>query len=257
MDLFDNVYDEPDDKLSINQSYADRYHHNKQRVHLEQLQQKYGDDPDAAADSTDSEEDEEEDEEGEQLTPQVDAAILRTLQRIRSKDPELYKPGTNIFDRERDAVAQLSFPEAKKQASGKRMTLQDYQRQRMQEIMQKEKDPALAYAEATVKDKRQPDDDSRPPTHDEEQEALRAELAGAFKPDDTDGDLFQVRKEGDDTSGSTYREALLRALEQGQAEGASEEQLRRLLQDNSEQPSAARDAPALSKENEDFLMECV
>ena len=43
VDLFEDAAEAPDEQqLSINQSYAERYQHNKRRVHLEQLQQKYG-----------------------------------------------------------------------------------------------------------------------------------------------------------------------------------------------------------------------
>jgi protein KRI1 len=40
---------------------------------------------------------ESEDEDGEELTPAVDAAILRTLARIKRKDPEIYNPEKDIF----------------------------------------------------------------------------------------------------------------------------------------------------------------
>jgi protein KRI1 len=62
---------------------------------------KYGSDydPDAAGSdiSTDSESAESEDEHGEELTPAVDAAILRTLARIKKKDPAIYDSEKNIF----------------------------------------------------------------------------------------------------------------------------------------------------------------
>lgn len=46
----------------------------------------------------DSEEAESEDEEGEELTPALDAAILRTLARIRRKDPSIYESGKDVFE---------------------------------------------------------------------------------------------------------------------------------------------------------------
>jgi protein KRI1 len=62
---------------------------------------KYGSDydPDASHSelSTDSESAESEDEDGEELTPVVDAAILRTLARIRKKDPAIYDSQKNIY----------------------------------------------------------------------------------------------------------------------------------------------------------------
>jgi protein KRI1 len=47
--------------------------------------------------SEDSEDLESEDEDGEELTPAVDAAILRTLARIKRKDPTIYGRD-NIFE---------------------------------------------------------------------------------------------------------------------------------------------------------------
>lgn len=62
------------------------------------VEEKYGPDYDEDEDSeTDSEEDESEDEDGEELTPTVDAAILRTLARIKRKDPAIYNSEQNIF----------------------------------------------------------------------------------------------------------------------------------------------------------------
>jgi protein KRI1 len=47
----------------------------------------------------DSEDAESEDEDGEELTPAVDAAILRTLAKIRRKDPDIYDKDKGIFER--------------------------------------------------------------------------------------------------------------------------------------------------------------
>ena len=57
--------------------------------------------------STDSESAESEDEEGEELTPAVDAAILRTLARIRKKDPAIYDSGKNIFGGEYRSITMV------------------------------------------------------------------------------------------------------------------------------------------------------
>jgi len=69
--------------------------------HFVLVKAKYGSDydPDGSGSglSTDSESAESEDEHGEELTPAVDAAILRTLARIKNKDPEIYNSQTNIF----------------------------------------------------------------------------------------------------------------------------------------------------------------
>lgn len=70
------------------------------------MKEKYGSDYSGSgssdADSDDSE-DTEEDSEGEELTPAVDAAILRTLARIRKKDPGIYEGGRQVFEGEYDS----------------------------------------------------------------------------------------------------------------------------------------------------------
>lgn len=68
-------------------------------ITISTVKDKYGSDfeDDDDDSESDSESDESEDEEGEELTPIVDAAILRTLARIRRKDPEIYDAEKNIF----------------------------------------------------------------------------------------------------------------------------------------------------------------
>ena len=62
------------------------------------MRDKYGSDfEDEGESTTDSESDQSEDEDGEELTPTIDAAILRTLARIRRKDPDIYDTKKYIF----------------------------------------------------------------------------------------------------------------------------------------------------------------
>jgi protein KRI1 len=111
-------------QLTINEHYAKAFEYRKEREELERrkfffnvvyiyletvflitflvlVKAKYGSDydPDASESefSTDSESAESEDEDGEELTPVVDAAILRTLARIRKKDPAIYDSQKNIY----------------------------------------------------------------------------------------------------------------------------------------------------------------
>ena len=147
VDLFEDAAEAPDEQqLSINQSYAERYQHNKRRVHLEQLQQKYGEE-EGDSDESDSE-DVTEDEDGEQLTPQVDAAILRTLQRIREKGSDLYDADNRVFDIEQ-AQLRKGAPSARS-SSSKKMTLQAYQRSRVLQARKNSRGPAQDIAEATT-----------------------------------------------------------------------------------------------------------
>jgi hypothetical protein len=60
------------------------------------VKEKYGSDADE--DDSEDSEDETEDEDGEELTPAVDAAILRTLARIKRKDPGIYESEKSIFE---------------------------------------------------------------------------------------------------------------------------------------------------------------
>lgn len=64
------------------------------------MKEKYGSDYELSDEggATDSESDESEDEQGEELTPAVDAAILRTLARIKRRDPAIYDTNQGIFE---------------------------------------------------------------------------------------------------------------------------------------------------------------
>ncbi|KAJ3800296.1 KRI1-like family C-terminal-domain-containing protein [Lentinula aff. detonsa] len=99
MSLLSDAESDSEFQLTINEHYANAFQYKKEREELEQLKLKYGSDEEEE-DETDSEEDESEDEDGEELTPAVDAAILRTLARIKRKDPEIYNAKTGIFEDE-------------------------------------------------------------------------------------------------------------------------------------------------------------
>jgi protein KRI1 len=65
------------------------------------VKEKYGSDADTddlGEDDSDSESGESEDEDGEELTPALDAAILRTLARIKARDPDIYDTNRNVFE---------------------------------------------------------------------------------------------------------------------------------------------------------------
>lgn len=106
-------------KITINEHYAKAFQHRKER---EELDKRMPITPSLCPDLTlvvcdkpvktllgsdvsesdleeeaDSESAESEDEDGEELTPVVDVAILRTLARIRQKDPSIYESGKSIF----------------------------------------------------------------------------------------------------------------------------------------------------------------
>lgn len=72
------------------------------------VKEKYGSDAEDLEEE-DSEDAESEDEDGEELTPAVDAAILRTLARIKRKDPSIYESGKDVFEEERQKTGESTL----------------------------------------------------------------------------------------------------------------------------------------------------
>jgi hypothetical protein len=104
-------------QLTINEHYAKAYAHRKEREELQKcaihilrvriahlpsasiVKDKYGSDAELdAEEEEDSEELESEDEDGDELTPAMDAAILRTLARIKRRDPTIYDADKGVFE---------------------------------------------------------------------------------------------------------------------------------------------------------------
>ncbi|KAK0566756.1 Kinetochore protein Spc24 [Tilletia horrida] len=259
MDLFaDN--DAPTAELKINEHYAARFTHNRRRAELDALREKYGDAAEDELDSeTDSEDDETEDEDGEQVTADVDAALLRTLAKIRNRDAGIYDSSKRIFDSEHEHVLAKAPKVASKtkedSSKQKRMTLQDYQRQRVEELIKTSADPAKALADATTNPARQlyldsSESDEKPKTHVQEQEDLRKQVTAAFHDADAEDegdDFFKPRGAGGDADADgeggndSYREYLLSAIEGDELDKA----VRDALKDRSAYEAiAVRDAEA-------------
>ncbi|KAF9012710.1 KRI1-like family C-terminal-domain-containing protein [Cyathus striatus] len=155
---FENV------KLTINEHYAKAFQYKKEREELEKLKAKYGSDyeeEDAEDLSTDSESAESEDEDGEELTPAVDAAILRTLARIKRKDPDIYTQ-KDVFAEEQQKVSSVTLNKKKKEdkSQSKRITLRQAA---LEEVLEGSRSPS-----------------PEPLTHVAEQRALRDETISAF-----------------------------------------------------------------------------
>ncbi|KAG2741753.1 hypothetical protein P692DRAFT_20751277 [Suillus brevipes Sb2] len=170
--------------LTINEHYAKAFEYKKEREELAKLKEKYGSDFEEDADEeTDSEDAESEDEDGEELTPAVDAAILRTLARIKKKDPAIYDAENIIFEeeQERTAVRAPQVQERKTKDKSKPLTFRQ---------------AALASAlEANTS--RSPTPEPHIPTHTEEQLQLRDETRAAFHTavDESDDDGLLVPRE--------------------------------------------------------------
>ncbi|KAK4055204.1 Kinetochore protein Spc24 [Microbotryomycetes sp. JL201] len=176
-----------DGLLSINKDFADKYHKKKQTEELSKLQDKYGKDmslQDLQDDSEDSESLSDDDSDAELVTPAVDAAILRTLAKIRNKDPSVYEQGRQVFDEEESAIGSSSKQSAatRQQSKPKPVLLKDYQRQRVLA------DPTLSVSDNA------PDSSFQPLTHRQEELALKDEVKKAFMGSDSD----QGEDDGDD-----------------------------------------------------------
>ncbi|KAI0657658.1 KRI1-like family C-terminal-domain-containing protein [Cubamyces menziesii] len=169
--------------LTINEHYAKAFEYRKEREELAKLKEKYGSDIDEdAEDDEDSEEAESEDEDGEELTPAVDAAILRTLARIKRKDPAIYEQGKDIFEEEKQRTQDVQITRRANKDKSKPVTMRQH---------------ALASA---LEDAQSRSPSPQPLTHMEEQEELRKETISAFhtavKPqDDVEEDDFLVPRE--------------------------------------------------------------
>ncbi|KAM0793475.1 hypothetical protein ACM66B_000917 [Microbotryomycetes sp. NB124-2] len=202
----DNSKHAPDDaSLSINKDFADKYHHKKQTEELSKLQDKYGKDitlqdlQDESEDD-DSEDLSDDDSDAELVTPAVDAAILRTLAKIRNKDPSVYETERQVFDEEETAIGSnvKSKDGSSRQAKSKPVLLKDYQRQRVLA------DPTLSISDQT------PDSSFKPLTHRQEELALKDEVKRAFMGDsqdeDEDDDLLVARDKTKDEIDNEERE---------------------------------------------------
>uniref|UniRef100_A0A0W0FBD4 Kri1-like C-terminal domain-containing protein n=1 Tax=Moniliophthora roreri TaxID=221103 RepID=A0A0W0FBD4_MONRR len=168
-----------DFQLTINEHYAKAFEYKKEREELEKLKAEYGSDAeeDEEESESDSESDESEDEDGEELTPAIDAAILRTLARIKRKDPEIYDSKSGIFQEEQDRVGPAQFKVKQQKDKSKPVTIRQ-----------------VALEAALDTGSRSPS--PVPLTHAEEQKRLRDETIAAFHEDgDDEGDNFLVPRE--------------------------------------------------------------
>ncbi|KAH9072780.1 Krr1-domain-containing protein [Lactarius deliciosus] len=157
-------------QFTINEHYAKAFQYHKEREELAKLKEKYGSDADTddlSSGGSDSESDESEDEDGEELTPALDAAILRTLARIKAQDPGIYDASRNVFDEEHSKSGTLPSPSSRKKTKeDKPLTLPELRL------------AAALDAASSLSSSRSAS--PQLPTHTEEQAALRAETIAAF-----------------------------------------------------------------------------
>ncbi|KAI9208827.1 KRI1-like family C-terminal-domain-containing protein [Polychytrium aggregatum] len=210
------MFNDDDDgniELKINESYAQRFEQRKKKEELSSLKAQYNDDE---YDSQNESMSEEEDEHGELVTPAVDAQIMKTIQLIREKDPQIYDPKTALFSEEKLAEAKQKWEEKQKEMKkSKPVKLKDYHRQRLLE------------GDAGSDDNDDNDASDPTMTHAEEQAHLMKAFKDAGRQVDSDEDdgFFTLRERTEEERAKDeedYRQFLLESMANDSAQGLKE-----------------------------------
>jgi protein KRI1 len=176
MDFLSDDSDSEVKGFQINEKYAKRFEHNKQREELHRLQEKYSN----GSESDSSTDDEVEDEDGELITPQIDAQIMKTIKLIQDKNPIIYDKEAKLID---DQLVERARQKLEAKTMEKGMSLREYQAKQ------------LLFPKADTK------------TFTEEQHDAKNEFKaaiGSLEEDEEEEDLFTVRKEEADQDYSKF-----------------------------------------------------
>ncbi|KAI0785892.1 KRI1-like family C-terminal-domain-containing protein [Abortiporus biennis] len=184
-DIFDSDSEQEDEHLlTINEHFAKAFEYRKEREELAKLKEKYGSDAEEGDESEDSEDLESEDEDGEELTPAVDAAILRTLAKIKKKDPSIYMKDKAVFEEEHKKTGDIKLTKRAEKDKSKPLTMRQH-----------------ALQSALNPTSRSPS--PQPLTHIQEQRALKEETIKAFHTavaddEDDEDDVLVLREKTKD-----------------------------------------------------------
>ncbi|TIB69931.1 Krr1-domain-containing protein [Wallemia mellicola] len=210
---------------------------------LHTVQEKYGDnfeDDDESDDSDMSSED----EDGELLTADVDAALLKTLSLLKSKDPSIYSD-KKVFEEEqkklKDKAAKLNVKRTK--STGKPLTLADLEREKL-----------LKGELSDEEDNDAEDDNLQPFTHVQEQRNLKKEVTSAFhgNDDDDEDDFLKPKTVEDDDNYQTrgsYRKFLLESVGEDEIRKALGLDDQRISSTKEEIESASKPSEPIEKES--------
>lgn len=233
--LFDEQEDVEDAGFTINEEYARRFEHNKKREDLHRLQEKYKG-ASLAEDDSDTSTSEDEDDVGDLNTPQIDAAILKMMSKIRNKDPELYTTEAKFFEEaEKEATAA-----AEKRREHKPTRIADVHRQTL--LSGKANEDHDANNDGLYRQQ----DLAHGKTHIQEQDELRNAFHGVGEEADSDDDVLVPRKRTLEESKLEDDEYQAFLSEQLGKDGVQDDLLSQLKSGNSENP-----------EGEEFLMNYV
>lgn len=229
MNLLDDSDDDRDNAITINAKFAKRFEDTERKKELEKA--KYIDLE--GENSDDESSDESEDEDAEQLNPDLNAQIIRTINSIRRKDPTIYNKDAKWFNEkgEVDSDNENEDDEADR-SSGKKKRYKDVLREQLL------KDGAdIDHENDTVSHKR------KGLVYDREQEDLRKSFLQSVKEnmddseDDEDddgesvggGDMLKVKPRkagsGDDVDYQRVDKALneMKSLAAGEEEKAKDD----------------------------------
>ncbi|EGR27880.1 zz domain protein [Ichthyophthirius multifiliis] len=195
LNLFEDQEDQQNEKqdnqkikLKINRQFADKFEKRKQRQIIDQAKVKYGDNYKKIIEgdqyNEDSSSELEDDSEGELLNEKVSVKFIKTLAKIREKDPSIYKTEKQFF-KEKD-FGNLDIEQENKNKQQKRYTYKDMIQE---EVLGKIDDED--YSENSEQQNKQ-----REETRIEEQQRLKQEFKrAALKKNEEEDNLFiQTKK---------------------------------------------------------------
>lgn len=192
--------DENDDvaNIKINEAYAKRFAHNKQREALHRLQELKKQGHVARSDSDSESSDEDEDEDG--LIPErTEIQIYETLAKIKKKDPLIYQKDAKLYNEGEDEGEEENVEKPKKKKS---LYLKDVMAQHLLEN-------GSDFEEKRVR--------NVPKSYAEEQDELkRAFMEAGESDDEDDGGLLTVKKK-------TAKELLREKKEEDEAVAEAEQ----------------------------------
>ncbi|EJD08084.1 uncharacterized protein FOMMEDRAFT_116527 [Fomitiporia mediterranea MF3/22] len=251
-------------QLTINEHFAKAYARKKEREELAKLKEKYGSDAEEGDEESEDSEDTDEDEDGEELTPAVDAAILRTLARIKRRDPGIYDAQKDVFEEEQQRTKGSFSFQAKDKDRRKPLLLRQHILNSNLKTTSRSPSPV-------------PDG----PTHAEEQATLRKETITVFHtavPDDVasedEDDIliprektkdeieqeqeeyrsFLAREVGEDIGGLVTVESTGPALEDGEEEKERDSKQEENSEKKKKKKRKGKDKKSKEEADHEFLM---
>lgn len=206
-----------DMKLTVNVDYAKRFEHNKRREELDKLESKFGDIDSDDSNITTSDE---EDELGDLLTPELDAQLLKTVAKIRSKDSSIYNSNSEFFSEEQMESIKKEWKNKKAINEYKPLDLKQYHNKMIKEgfIDDDENEPIYHDRSEIIKE-------------EEEQQGLLDQFHKAVQDQCEDDDELLTKKEKTqeelDKEHEEYKAFLLENLAE---EGSAKDTMKRWLQ---------------------------